>query len=319
MKKPLTISLIAVALILVIGSIYFFQPKEKAVVRVGYLPITACLPYFVGEEMGYFSKQGLEIKAVRFETSQQMMDGLLQGQVDVITSAASAVGLLVQEKSPDQFKVFGVNTNGTNNPLDVLLVKASSSIKTVQDLKGKKIGSFPGVQALTLLKKYLLANGLDPSRDVQIQEMKQDLHLQALDSGQVDAVLTYEPNATIGEQKGISKVLTKAPFAQVSVDPYPTGIFSISKSYLETNPQVAQKIITAFDQSMNYANNNQVEARKVLTKFVPIEQNITTLVPISHFETLATMDKNSFQKFADILFAEKVLTKQPDISAFLIH
>ena len=60
MKKPLTISLIAVAFILVIGSIYFFQPKEKAVVRVGYLPITACLPYFVGEEMGYFSKQGLQ-------------------------------------------------------------------------------------------------------------------------------------------------------------------------------------------------------------------------------------------------------------------
>ena len=75
----------------------------------------------------------------------------------------------------------------------------------------------------------------------------------------------------------------------------------------------------AFDQSMNYANNNQVEARKVLTKFVPVEQSIATLVPISHFETLATMDKNSFQKFADILFAEKVLTKQSDVNAFLIH
>lgn len=319
MKKPLTISVLAIVLILVVGGIYFFQPRDKAVVRVGYLPITACLPYFVGKEIGYFSKQGLEIKPVRFETSQQMMDGLLQGQVDVITSAASAVGLLVQEKSPDQFKVFGLNTNGTSNPLDVLLVKVNSNIKTIQDLKGKKVGSFPGVQALTLLKKYLLTNGLDPSRDVQIQEMKQDLHLQALDSGQVDAVLTYEPNATIGEQKGISKVLTKAPFAQVSVDPYPTGVFAISKSYLEANPQIAQKIITAFDQSMNYTNNNQVEVRKILTKFVPVEQNIATLVPISHFETLTTMDKDSFQKFADILFAEKVLTKQPDVSAFLIH
>lgn len=317
--KKITIAIVAIIIILIVGGIYFFQPKEKSVVRVGYLPITASLPYFVGEEMGYFSKQGLDVKPVRFETSQQMMDGLLQGQVDVITSAASAVGLLVQEKSPDQFKVFGVNTNGTNNPLDVLLVKVNSNIKTVQDLKGKKIGSFPGVQALTLLKRYLLANGLDPSRDVQIQEMKQDLHLQALDSGQVDAVLTYEPNATIGEQKGISKVLTKAPFSQVTVDPTPTGIFAISKSYLNANPQIAQKTIMAFDEAMNYANNNQVEARKVLPKFVPIEQNISTLVSISHFETLATLDKNSFQKFADILFTEKVLTKQPDVSAFLIH
>lgn len=317
--KKITITIVAIIIILVVGSIYFFQPREKAVVRVGYLPITACLPYFVGEEMGYFSKQGLDIKPVRFETSQQMMDGLLQGQVDVITSAASAVGLLVQEKSPDQFKVFGVNTNGTDNPLEVLLVKANSNIKTAQDLKGKKIGSFPGVQALTLLKKYLRDNGIDPSKDVQIQEMKQDLHLQALDSGQVDAVLTYEPNATIGEQNGISKILTKAPFSQVTVDPTPTGIFAISKSYLDANPKIAQKIIMAFDEAMNYANNNQVEARKVLTKFVPIEQNISTLVPISHFETLATLDKNSFQKFADILFAEKVLTKQPDVRAFLIH
>ncbi len=318
MKKPIATTIFLIMLILVVGSLYFFQSKEKALIRVGYLPITACLPYFVGEEMGYFSNQGLEIKPVRFETSQQMMDGLLQGQVDVITSAASAVGLLVQEKSPDQFKVFAVNTNGSENPLDVLIVKTSSNIKTVQDLKGKKIGSFPGVQASTLLKKFLSVNGLNKN-DVQIQEMKQDLHLQALDSGQVDAVLTYEPNVTIGAQKGISKILVKAPFAQVSVNPYPTGIFAISKSYLEANPQTTQKIITAFEEAMNYANNNQVEARKILTKFVPIEESITSVVSISKFETLATMDKTSFQKFADVLFSEKVLTKQPNIDAFLMR
>src|SRR5262245_5358594 len=113
MKKLLTITTLVILGVLVTGGIYFFQPKNKTVVRVGYTPITACLPYFVGEELGYFSNQDLEIKAVRFETSQQQMDALLQGQIDVITSVASAVSLLVQEKSPNQFKVFGINTNGT--------------------------------------------------------------------------------------------------------------------------------------------------------------------------------------------------------------
>ncbi len=318
--KKLVAAIVVVVVVagLVIGGA-LLRPKEKAIIRVGYLPITACMYYFVGEQQGYFESQGLEIKPVRFESSQQEMDALLQGRIDVASSVAATVGLIVQEKSPDQFKVFGLNANGVDNPLDVLIVKADSKIQTIQGLKGKKIGSFPGVQALTLLKRYLRTNGLDPDRDVQIQEMKQDLHLAALDSGQVDAVLTYEPNVTIAEQKGISRILVKAPLAQASANPGPTGVFAISAKYLSSHPKDAQKLVTAFNQSIDYSNRNQPEARKVLSKFAAIDQDIAAKVPLPHFETVASMDKRSFQKFADVLYKEKVLKKQPDINAFLLR
>jgi len=317
MKKLFFVSLTIIIFILFTSSIFFFRKQEKHIVRIGYLPIAACLPYFIGDEMGYFTEENLEVKPIRFETSQQQMDALLQGQIDVITSTATAIGLLVQEKSPNQFKVFGVNTNGTKNALDVLIVKKDSNIKSVKDLKSKKVGSFPGIQALTLLKKYFRENGLDPDKDVQIQEMKQDLHLQALDSGQVDAVLTYEPNATIGRQKGISRILVSGPFAIVTVDPAPTGIFAVSKSYIDKNPQAVKRLIEAFNKSMEYANNNQPEARKILPKFFPIEENIATDMPLPRFDYLQTLDKEAFQKLADVLFTEGILKNRIEVNSFL--
>lgn len=321
MNKKTIIGLIIA--VLVVGGIWYFasnnqqKTSEATKINIGYLPITACLPYFVGQGQGYFASEGLNVEPVRFETSQQMMDALLQGQIDVITSVASAVGLLAEEKNPGKFKVFGMNTNGTANPLDVLIVKIDSNINNVKDLKGKKIGSFPGIYATTMLKKYLRDNGLNPDKDVLIQEMKQDLHLQALASGQIDAVLTFEPNATIGEQKKISKTLIKAPFAIASVDPTPSGLFAISKAFIDTNPQGTEKLIRAFDKSMQYVNDNQVEAKKIMPKYFPIDEGVATMVPIPHFDILATINKDEFQKFTAVLFEEGVIKKSPNLSNFL--
>lgn len=317
MKKFLIPSLVVLVVILVIGAIYFIRPKKKETVRVGYLPITASLPLFVGQEQNFFAKQGIEVTPVKFEASNTMSDALLQGQIDVETSAASTVAFLVEEKTPGKFKVFGDNTNGTQDPLSALLVKSDSKINSISDLKGKKIGSFPGVQAVTLLKRYLKMNGLDPEKDVQIQEMKQDLQLQSLTSGQIDAVLSYEPNPTIAIANGSAKAIVVDVLSRASVDPYPTGVFAFSQSFINKNPAVAKRFVKAFDKSMDYSNANQMTTRSYLPKFMPIDENTSQNVPLPHFETLKNLDISGMQKLANVFFEEGVLKKQPVVSDFL--
>lgn len=294
------------------------RQNDSKVVKIGYLPITACLPDFVGDKMGYFQRDGIKAEFVRFDTSQLMMDALIQGKIDALSSVASAVGLIIQEKKPDQLRVFALNTNGSENPLDVLLVQKGSPIHSVQELKGKRIGSFPGIQAVTLLKKYLRTNGLDPDKDVQIQEIKQELHLQALAAGQIDAVLTYEPNATVGKSKDIARILVAAPFATVSVNPYPTGMFAVSRTFAEANPSVMQQLVHAFTDAMNYTNDHQAEARKLLPTFTAIEEETAARVPLSHFEATQSIDTHSLQQFADVLYAEGVLKGKPQVTSLLL-
>lgn len=312
------VSLIVLVSIVALG-ISSYKPRKDDLftVKMGYLPITACLPYFAGENQDYFKDEGIKVEPVRFEASKDMMDALLQGQVDVVTSAASSLAFIVDEKTPDQFKVFGINTNGTENPLNVLMVKANSPITSVSELKGKKIGSFPGIQATTLLKRYLRSQGLDPEKDVQIQEIKQELHLQALDSGQIDAILTYEPNATIAKTRGIAKVLAYDPFSQVSVNPYPTGVFAVSEKFLEAHPTEARRFITAHDEAMEYTDSHQTEARALLPKFFPIDTETALLVPLSKNETHTKINTGAFQKFADVFLEEGVIKHKVDVSKML--
>lgn len=259
------------------------------------------------------------MELVRFDSSQLMMDALLQQKIDAVTSVASAVGLLIEEKKAGEMKVFAVNTNGSPNPLDVLLVKKESDIQTVRGLKGKRIGSFPGVQAVTLLKKYLRSQSLDPGKDVQIQEIKQELHLQALAANQIDAALSYEPTATVGEQKDIARILVAAPFASISVDPYPTGMFAVSRDLIEQKPELTRKLVNAFTEAMRYTNDHQSEARELLPTFTAIEEDIAASVPLPDFNAMREIDMRALQQFADGLFEEGVLKQKPEVANLILQ
>src|SRR5947209_4874232 len=71
-------------------------------------------------------------------------------------------------------------------------------VKTVKDLKGRKIGyTTPGSGSWALGNVYLKKAGLDPDRDVELVSLGGDnaVFYTALQSGRVDAIVSFEPIA----------------------------------------------------------------------------------------------------------------------------
>src|SRR5207253_2834173 len=72
-------------------------------------------------------------------------------------------------------------------------------VKTVKDLKGRKIGyTTPGSGSWALANVYLKKAGLDPEKDVELVSLGGDnaVFYTALQSGRVDAIASFEPIGT---------------------------------------------------------------------------------------------------------------------------
>ncbi len=157
--------------------------SQNTKVRIGYMPITGDYQFFIAMEKNLFKKQGIEIEAVKFASSNQMIEALTLDKIDVIASAAAPTAYIFESKSPGGIKIFAYTDD---NNLPAIIVSANSTITNASQLSGKKIGTFPGTTAQTALKSMLERYGINP-KSVKIIELTPPLQLGAIASGQVDA------------------------------------------------------------------------------------------------------------------------------------
>ena len=113
------------ALVLVAALVFvviLMRPSPtRTIVRIGYLNITASLPLFVAEANGYFTDEGLAIKTHQIASSNQLVDGIVGGSLDLFVEASAVPVLAVELQSPGRLKVFSVSSITREAPFDALL------------------------------------------------------------------------------------------------------------------------------------------------------------------------------------------------------
>ena len=86
--------------------------------------------------------------------------------------------------------------------LDEVIVPVASTAKSMADLKGKRVGSGPGIQNVTLAKTVLERGG---ATGATVVELPIGQHVAALAAGQLDGCYTLEPTGTIGRLNGTTQ------------------------------------------------------------------------------------------------------------------
>ena len=169
-------------------------------IRIGYWPVAAGLPFFAAVEKGYFKEAGLDVEALKFAGAQQVMEAVLSGRADGTANGTGSANLAIGEiAQPGLFKIFCTNPSNAVNVLEEFLVPKDSPVKTMAELKGKKVGSGPGIQNVTLAKTMLERAGAGA---MNVVELPIGQHVAALAAGQIDAVYTLEPTGTVGRLNG---------------------------------------------------------------------------------------------------------------------
>jgi NitT/TauT family transport system substrate-binding protein len=289
--------------------------EDPVLLRVGYGNMPVGYPYFVAVDRGFFASEGLKVEPVFLMPVNRMADALIAGRIDASAPMSLVTLLAVEEKSPGLFRMLCSASGDLKNFGDRLLVRTGSPIRDVRQLRGRKIGVIQGTTAIICLK-IVLRNWLDPDKDVTLVPMEPRLHMNALLSGQVDALMASEPLTSILLEKKEARSILDAPLEKYVINPFPGAVSVVSTRCLSRNPEAARRFSRAMDRAVDYMRTNPRECLKIFSRYTGLPESASNPRQASYWK-LAEIDAGVLQRFADILLREGILKKNIPIRPLL--
>ncbi|KAA5784213.1 ABC transporter substrate-binding protein [Yersinia pestis] len=240
-KTSLKKSFIAIsALPLLMSSMAWAQPD---VVRLGNLKFAhyGALSYM--KEIA--PKYNIKIEERMFAKGIDIAPAIVAGQIDIAASAVDAA-IAARAQNIPIYVIAGFAKGGAR-----IVIGNNSSIKSVADFKGKKVGvARGGAQELLLaeLDKYGLTWSDRPGKDVQIIYMAYADLNQALQSGNLDAISQSEPHASQAINIGYGVELLKPYDTPVGV---PIRALIMTEAMYKEKPEVAARVLKLFVDATN--------------------------------------------------------------------
>jgi NitT/TauT family transport system substrate-binding protein len=148
------------------------------------------LPLYVGLEEGLWEAEGLKVELIRLVGEQNIIAAALHGDIHAGHLDPGAFFHAALQKIPIKIVVWlGHAHSGTHCGLHV---DANSSIRSIQDLKGKRIAESGSITTAMILSETLAAAGLKGEDIDTIKGIKLDdamKHEAALRSRGVDVIV----------------------------------------------------------------------------------------------------------------------------------
>jgi NitT/TauT family transport system substrate-binding protein len=288
-------------------------------VRIGFSAWPGWFPWQVSKEKGIFEQHHVPISLKWFDGYLESISTLTAGQLD---ANSQTLGDTVNSISggADQVIVL-VNDNSTGN--DKIIV--SQEIKTISDLKGKKVAAEEGAVDHFLLLLGLKQAGLSP-QDIQFVPLETGKAAAAFVAGQVDAVAVFAPFTTQALKRSGSREL-------FSSKDFPGAISDhlvVTRKFVNEQPQKVQALVDAWFSTLDFIKANQEESYKIMaqrggvsvaeyrqyaagTKLFSVEENLNAFQPGNSMTSLV-FAANEMSKF---LKNVGLASTQPDLSKLL--
>src|SRR3954454_16553309 len=192
MRKTIRNTLAALgALALTSGAV---AAQSKVTIAVGGAGCLCYLPTMLAQELGEYKKAGVEVELVDFKGGSQSLTAVIGGSADVVSGYFDhCVNLAAKNQSLEPFVVYD------RYPGLSLVVgpKQTGKIKTVEDLKDKKVGvSAPGSSTDFFLKYLLNKHKVDPNSVGVVGIGLAATAVAAIEQGSVDAAVMLDPAIT---------------------------------------------------------------------------------------------------------------------------
>jgi NitT/TauT family transport system substrate-binding protein len=230
--------------------------SEPAKIKICYLGLTCEPAIFVAYEKGFFKEEGLDVELVKTDWGS-MRDGLAEGRFH------ASYSFIMYLMKPIEMGLDLKLTGGVHTGCLRIQAGAKTDIKSVQDLKGKRLGiTHMGSPPFLFASRVLADTGIDPKTDVEWVTMPGTAMAEALDQGRVDAVASTEPIGTIlMAQNKVHKVCDQASDAPYD-DEY-CCIVVVSGAFGRENPAAAAKITRALLKGAKWVSVNPTAAAQI--------------------------------------------------------
>jgi NitT/TauT family transport system substrate-binding protein len=286
---------LALAGLLTLGGAAAQQPPKTVVVNAGFVPVTDVAALYLGEEMGFFKKHGLELKVNIGTTGVAMVSSVMSGEYQFAFS--SLVGILQARDKGLPLKIIAAGSSSTAvKGADVTMIHAGpkSGIKSAKDLEGKTVSVNALNGLLQMLGKAAVkADGGDPNK-VKFVELPFAEALAALQAGRTDAMVGAEPFGTAAIGSGFPAV--SSPYQAMSNRSMLTSAYFTNEQQIKQNPELFSKLRAAINESLEYAQKHPDAIRKQLPKFTKLGPEVAAKLILPTY--LTSIPRGSVEMFS---------------------
>jgi len=240
---------------------------EDYVLKIGYSGSLCEAPVHMAVEKGFFEAEGLKVEVIKLAPGTAF-EAVTTGKVE------AGFGLLASLLKPLSNGLPIKITTGLHTGCDKVLVSKDSGIKTLADLKGKKIG-VPSMNSSPIIfaKRALADAGVgvgDKNLEVEfIVFSAGDLPI-ALQKGAVDALAMNDPTAAVAEKEFSLKTLVDSGVTEPYNQQYCCAAY-VGDNLAKDHPEIAAKYTRAMQKASAWIQENPDETAKIQVekKWVP--------------------------------------------------
>jgi NitT/TauT family transport system substrate-binding protein len=257
MSAALSRNLCLLILLAICGVVRAAGPVTIGVVNwIGYGPI------YCAVANNSYAKYGFTVRLVTFSDNSQMSGALQGGEIDSSTLTydqviiADAKGWKLRVVMPVDYSVGG----------DAIV--AVARVRTVKDLKGRKV-AFQPLSPSDFLLSYSLAQAGLSEKDIQPVNSTPEGVVAAMASGTVDAGVTYEPSVSMISKLGGGNqfhVLQSSREARGMI----TDVLAFKDSTIQKNPKLVEGLIRGTMEGVAFMQKDPAKAAAIIAKILGI-------------------------------------------------
>ncbi|MBU3730648.1 MAG: aliphatic sulfonate ABC transporter substrate-binding protein [Beijerinckiaceae bacterium] len=239
------------ALALPFGAAQAQAPKEIVIDWATYNPVSLVLKdqKLLEKE---FEKDGITIRWVQSAGSNKALEFLNAGSIDFGSTAGAAA--LVGKINGNPIKTIYVYSRPE---WTALVTKGDSAIKTVADLKGKRIAVTRGTDPHIFLVRALADNKLT-EKDVKLVLLQHQDGRLALERGDVEAWAGLDPLMAAAEVEGGAKLFYRKP------EDNTWGVLNVREEFAQKNPEIVKRVLATYEKARQWSLANPAELKKSL-------------------------------------------------------
>jgi sulfonate transport system substrate-binding protein len=201
-----------------------------------------------------FGKRGISVKWALSAGSNRALEYLNSDSLDIASSAGLAAVLGRANGNPIKAVYIFSRPEWT-----ALVVGRDSPIRTLTDLKGKKVAATKGTDPFLFLLRALQTVGLTRN-DIELVSLQHADGRAALEQGRVDAWAGLDPMMAASEIDAGSRFI----YRNVAFNTY--GFLNARETFLAQQPQAMRDVIKGYERARQWTLTHTIDAAKIIAE-----------------------------------------------------
>lgn len=193
-----------------------------------------------------------------------------------------------------------------------VVVPVNSSIKSPQDLKGKKVAVHKGSYAHHLLALVLNQGGLT-AKDIEFINLSMADIATAIQNGNIDAGAIWEPLITKLQTQGVVRVLADGTGIKKGA-----LVIIAAQKFIDQNRDQVKAVLKAYQRGAEFIETHPEEAARLIEKDVNLSPDLLLKVfkNFSFNPAIGPEDIEELKRTEDFMQENNIIRSHVDIDAF---